>query len=425
MNRGLEKGIYLESQATPPAANRIVDLFSIAILMASIVISASFILKESGVVPAQPMDQHFADTINLKISYAKSGWIFHYPSLQNAGGITSSLIAGIYKLLIPTTHENLNWHIRILAMATYLASSYFLFRTFIANHYARILAFLIIASSGFQLLQPSSDLFAATLLNLSFIGASLRWPRIWTALFLAGFGLCKVDMILAALVLALGWWLWERQQKRPHPELGPIFTLLWLVLLLLPGFVVSEANPFSGSRSLIAFLSAYVDFFGYHQFHKLPASELHSLIEDVRLQVFGGANSFVEIVTRYPALYFDFVGVSGARSLPNLVNTFKFMLIPIAVVYFRHKQITGHRLLLWGALIAAICVILPTWLVIFMRIRYAVKIVVPLVAVALSGCLELGHHDRRYVKLAWACGIGSIIWQLYYFNDMAIESHFK
>jgi hypothetical protein len=285
--------------------------------MASIVISASFILKETGVVPAQPMDQHFADTINLAISHAQSGWIFQYPSLQNAGGITSSLIAGIYKLLVPTTNENLNWHIRILAMATYLASSFFLFRTFIANHYARILAFLIIASSGFQLLQPSSDLFAATLLNLSFLAATLRWPRIWTALFLAAFGLCKVDMILASLALALGWWLWERHQNRPHPERGLIFTLLWLGIFLLPGFVVHEANPFSGSRSLIAFLSAYVEFFGYHQFNKLPVSELGSLIENVRSQVFGGANSFAEIVTRYPALYFDFVGVNFILKINN------------------------------------------------------------------------------------------------------------
>jgi hypothetical protein len=180
MNRGLEKGIYLESQPTPPAANRIVNLFSIAILIASIVISASFILKESGVVPAQPMDQHFADTINLKISYDQSGWIFHYPSLQNAGGITSSLLAGIYKLLIPTTHENLNWHIRIFAMATYLASSFFLFRTFIANHYARILAFLIIASSGFQF----KDRLQGKKLN--------------------GFGLCILFLVNALAALGLG-----------------------------------------------------------------------------------------------------------------------------------------------------------------------------------------------------------------------------
>ena len=425
MNSGLAPSIDLESQPTAPAENRVVNLISLTILIASILISASFILRDSGVVPAAPMDQHFAETINLHISYAQGAWKFQYPSLQNSGGITSSLIAGIYKLVIPTTHENLNWHIRIFAMATFLASSFFLFRTFIANQAARILAFLIIASSGFQLLQPSSDLFSATLLNLSFIAATLRWPRIWTALFLAGFGLCKVDMIFAALALALGWWLWERHQQRPHPERGLIFTLLWLAVLLLPGFAVHGANPFSGSRSLIAFLSAYVEFFGYHQFDKLQSSELGTLMEYVRLNVFGGANSFTEIVARYPALYFDFVGVSGARSLPNLINAFKLMPIPIAIVYFRHKEIKSHRLLLWGGLIVAICVILPAWLVIYVRLRYAVKIVAPMVAIALAGCLELSHHDRRYARLAWACGIGSILWQLYYFNDMAIYSHFK
>ena len=425
MKSDIEQSIELESQPKAAPENRIFTLISLAFLIASILISSSFILKESGVVPAPPMDQHFVETINLHISRAQGHWTFQYPSLQNSGGITSSLVAGIYKLLIPTTHETLNWHIRIFAMATFLVSSFWLFRVFIADQAARILAFLIIASSGFQLLQPSSDLFSATLLNLCIIAATLRWPRIWTALFLAGFGLCKVDMTLAALALALGWCLWERRQKRPHPERGLIFTLLWLGLLLLPGFVVHEANPFSGSRSLIAFLSAYVEFFGYHQFHQLQPSELNNLIENVRADVFGGANSFVEIVTRYPTLYFDFVGVSGARSLPNLINVFKFMLIPITMVYVRHKRIKGHRLLLWGGLIAAICVILPAWLVIYLRIRYAVKIAVPLIAIAIAGCLELSHHDRRYAKLAWACGIGSILWQLYYFNDMAIYSHFR
>jgi len=415
-----------ESTLTKSPQNRLGNLASWIVLIATVLISASFILSDSGVVPAHPMDQHFAETVDLHLTRSQGQWTFHYPSLQNSGGITSSLIAGAYKLLIPTTHENLNWHIRIFAMTTYLFSSFLLFRTFIANRFLQILAYLIIASSGFQFLQPSSDLFSGTLLSLFFIGATARWPRIWTSFFLATFGLCKVDMILAAIVLAIFWYIWEKKSKQSQSERTLVFTLFWLAIFLMPGFILQGANPLGGSRSTTAFLSAYAEFFGYHQFQGLSVgSDLTKAIESSQANIFGGAESFVEIVRRHPILYFDFVGISAARSLPNIVNIFKFMLIPIVVVYLRQRDIKTHRFLLWGSLIAAACVILPAWLVIYLRLRYAVKIAVPLIAIALAGSLELSRQDRRYVRLAWACGIGSILWQLYWFRDMAMNSHWK
>jgi hypothetical protein len=69
--------------------------------------------------------------------------VFQYPNLQHAGGISSSLTAGLYKLIIPTTHENLNWHFRIFSMATLLISSFSLFQTAIPkNPGLRTAAFL-------------------------------------------------------------------------------------------------------------------------------------------------------------------------------------------------------------------------------------------------------------------------------------------
>jgi hypothetical protein len=130
-----------------------------AILIATLLISAFLILRDSGIVPAAPMDQHFAETVDLHIRYAQNSWSFQYPALQNSGGITSSLIAGLYKLVIPTTHENLNWHIRILAMATYLVSTYFMANRFISSKPLQILAYLIIASSGFQFSSPPAIFF--------------------------------------------------------------------------------------------------------------------------------------------------------------------------------------------------------------------------------------------------------------------------
>lgn len=404
---------------------RILKYAQLAILVASILISAWFILLDTGVVPSFPMDQHFVESVNLAPRYLNGKWAFQYPSLQNSGGITSSLIVGTYKLLVPTNHENLNWHIRIFAMATFLASTFALARTFVVDRAIQLLAFLIIACSGFQLLQPSSDLFAGTLLNLFFIAAVKKWPRVLTALFLAAFGLCKVDMILAALLLATFWSWWEHREGLGNSIRGFAFTLAWLIFFLLPGFVVQGASPLGGSRSMIAFMSAYTEFFGYHQFLGSPPADLANPAETARTTIFSGASSFPEIVRRFPTLYLDFIGISAARSLPNIIHVFKLMLIPLAIVFLRQKDIKQNRFLLWGSLIAAVCVIVPAWLVIYLRLRYAVKIAAPLVVIALTGSMELGQIQPRYRTIGWLCGIGTIVWGLLFFGDMAQYSHWK
>jgi hypothetical protein len=78
-------------------------LVSIAIL-----VSAAVIFRGSGVVPSWPMDQSFAHLADLHIGRENGHWVFHYPSLQNSGGIASVLIAGLYKLIVPTSKDNLN-----------------------------------------------------------------------------------------------------------------------------------------------------------------------------------------------------------------------------------------------------------------------------------------------------------------------------
>jgi hypothetical protein len=58
----------------------------------------------------------------------------------------------------------------------------------------------------------------------------------------------------------------------------------------------------------------------------------------------------------------------------------------------KQKKIVQHRFLLRGSLIAAAWVIIaPAWLVIDLRLRYAVKIAAPLIKIALAGSLELSR----------------------------------
>jgi len=413
------------NHSTATTRERGLPVVLVAIFVASLIVSAAFILRDSGVVPAHPMDQHFAATVDLGIRHSEGHWTFHYPALQNSGGITSSLIAGIYKLIVPTSKATLNWHIRILAMVMYLGSSWLLVRSLIATTPARILAYLLICISGFQFIQPSSDLFAGTFLSLSLVALRQAWPLPLTGLLLAIFGLCKVDMIVAAVVIAVLWGFWEHKRGRKHPERLALVTFGWLLLFLAPAFLIQGSNPMSGNRSLLAFLSSYTEFLGYHQFTGFQPAAGIDAMGTAKDTIFPGVKNLVDVVTKYPKLYFDFAAVSAARSLPNLVDAVKLMLFPFGLVIIQNKKLVTLRPLLIVLLVAIAFTLIPAWLVIYVRLRYVVKLFPAIIAIAVGGCLELSGTNKWANPVLWTCGISSLAWEAYFLRDMWQYSHFK
>lgn len=385
----------------------------ITILVAAILISVSMILRESGVVPGAPMDQHFVETVNIQLHRSNGHWVFQYPNLQHAGGISSSLTAGIYKLIIPTNHENLNWHFRIFSMVTLLISSFSLFQTAIpSNPGLRTAAFLIIATSGFQFLQPSSEVVAATFLNLFLIAVLRSWPRLLTAFFLVLFGLSKVELTLCAVILSLIWFTWERHQGKAGSYKTIVYTMLLIGVFLLPAFRLQGANPFNASRSTTAFLSTYSGFMRFHQFQSTTPTTGEAMKATQEI-IFAGTDSFPQMVAKRPDLYFDFLGVSAARSIPNVLKVFKFMLLPLALVAMRWKKIQENRFLLWAGLLAAACILLPSWLVIFVRMRYIAKVLPAITAATLAGSLELSKSNKGLLRVSWVCAFLTIAWQTF------------
>jgi hypothetical protein len=399
-----------DSVSSMPRWQTILDY---AVLFTALLISTLIIFKGSGVVPKPYMDQHFVGTVNLQIRHEDGHFIFQYPNLMHAGGITSSLLAGIYKLIIPTTPETLNWHFKTFAMLGCLTSSFFLLRTAIPRHFSlRLLGFLVIATSGYQLLEPSSDVVSAAFLNLFFIAVLRRWPKLLTAFFLATFGLCKVELTLCASVLAIFWFLWERHLASPKAWLTLVFTALIMGAYLAPSFVLAGSSPLSSDRSSTAFFSAYRDFMRLHQFQATPPSEDEAGAL-IRKTVFRDAPSFRDVLTKHPDLYFDYVGVSAARSLPNVVKVFKFMLIPFLLVLSQVRVVRQNRFILIGALLTAACVLVPPWLVIYVRMRCVAKIL-PLVTTAtIATALELSQRRKIHLPLLWLCGLSTIAWQAF------------
>jgi hypothetical protein len=310
-------------------------------------------------------------------------------------------------------------------MVMYLGSSWWLIRSLITSGNARILAYLLICISGFQFIQPSSDLFAGSFFNLFLVAIRQGWPSVFASLLLAVFGLCKVDMIVAAVVIAVLWGIWEHQQGRKNPARLALFTGCWLLLFLLPAFVLQGSDPLAGNRSLLAFMSAYTDFLGYHQFSGQHGNAGMDTMNAVQNTIFPGVKNLADIVTKYPQLYVDFAAISAVRSLPNIVHAVKLMLIPLGLVVYQNNRLSSLRPYLIILLVAAACTLIPAWLIIFIRIRYVVKLFPAIVAIAVGGCLELSETNKRANLILWSCGIGTLLWQAYFLQDMWQHSHFK
>jgi len=415
---------FSNMQALTSAGSRLKrsgDYLLLAVLVAALIVSAFFILKDSGSPLPHPMDQSFILFADLQIGRDNEHWIFRYPNLMFSGGVSSSLIVGLYKLLIPVSPENINWHIRIFAMSCYLGSSFLLVRQLISNTALRLLALTIIATSGFQFIQPSSEIFAGSLLIMFLYSVIVRWPFWSSSLLLAMFGLAKVEFIFASMVLAFFWWLWERRRGNPKAIWALVLTVVWLCLMLLPCLFVEGANLQRFDRSMGSFLPTYVELFMPHQFSPSGLS-IDAVTSRLKAGEFREARSFFQFVIQHPGLYANYLGLSAVKGLPYFVHALKFMLIPMACVLYAKPQ-HGRPLLLL-LLIAALFTLVPAWMLSYVRIRYLVKLFPVFTILAISGCEELGP-SRPWINLVvWASGIGTIFWQLIYFNDIWAKSHY-
>ena len=151
----------------------------------------AFMIAASLFVLAHPWetvwDQNFVRDVDLRIRKSEGHWQFQYPRLQWSGGISSNLIVGVFKLIVPTTRESINEYARIFALVCYCGSAYLL-----ASRYLRawpvLLCFVIsVFVSRYPFVWQSGELFAGafffTFLYLLKRGArcGYRW-LLWSSL---------------------------------------------------------------------------------------------------------------------------------------------------------------------------------------------------------------------------------------------------
>jgi hypothetical protein len=252
-----------------------------------------------------------------------------------------------------------------------------------------------------------------------------------TALFLAAFGLAKVEMVAAAIFSAFAWWIWEWKKQRSKPYLALLWTALWFGVFLFPGFVVSGADPASLSRSFLCFKLSDIDLFRRHQFSgPLTADEVISspaIADQVMARRFPDAYSVLQVILCYPKLYAEYMLLSSVTSIPVVFDALKLMLIPMGLVLFRGRELKGLGLplvLLIGTLLLTLA---PALMFTVFRIRYFVKVWPVFSMLAAAGCNQPTWQSNRRGAAAtlWICDLPTIAIQLYNFQEMWVNSHYR
>lgn len=215
--------------------------------------AAAIVLLGDGRALPHPMDQGFV-YIDLGIRRSPSGhWVFQYPRLHWAGGITGSLLVGIYKLVVPTTVETLNHHVKLLVGLLYLGSAYVLALLYIASSVQRIVFLLIVGTAGLHILEPSAEAIAAFYLNMFVISAKLRWPVVIRAGWLVAFALVKSELVVVgAFIAVLAAWIDGQTWKHRLTFLG-LFAA-GLLALTAPSWYL---HGMAGDRGLGALKASY------------------------------------------------------------------------------------------------------------------------------------------------------------------------
>lgn len=399
-------------------------IFTLLLLIA-LVLSAVVILRDSGIVPAWPMDQAFVEAADLRIGRVNGSWVFHYPNLQDSGGISSKLIAGIYKLIVPTTSQNLNWHIRILAMVMYLVSGALLIQSYLKKTPVRLVSLVLIAGSGYQFVQPSSELFAASLLSFFLVCIVNRLPVWFASLLLVGYGFGKVELVLSSLVLA-GFWMWIERNNPSRRFMIPISFLFWFSALLLPSIRINGWQTLSGSRSWPAFAPKYTSLFHPHQINPPNNDPWGYSNQTIDIIFPKSEHKVINVILRYPRMYLDYFVLSLNQSILNILASIKLLILPVIFWFASPKLPLSPRKKVATIALLIVCIfgLFPATLVGFIHIRYVMRYY-PLIVVVLLGMFLDENQEKKWIyKITWVAAIGTLILQLVFLPDVISQSHY-
>ncbi len=392
------------------------------LLIIAIVVSFVGILSQSGQVSEWPMDQSFVTRADLRLYRLPTGWVFQYPRFNWSGGVSASLLIGLYKLVVSPAPETLNWHAKCITTLLFLGSAYSLCLLFIRHWIFQALAFSVIASSALQFAEPSSDIIAAAFFALFMLSVRQGWPRLISSGLLILFGVSKIQLLVCSLGVGAVWYWWDVRENRMRWQI-PVGMAFWLMLLMAPGLKLYGIDMVRTVKGLRTFASSYVFMFSPHQF--APSSEtLAGSItswQDVMRSVFPGARTVSDVILRYPKKYLDYLLVAGAYGVFSVLQTMGLMLIPFfrALRLRAFPAVTQLSLRFLGA--AAFFSLVPPLLLRFISPRYLAVVFLPLVV--LSAAAAGSSQAPRSLKITFlVCSLLTLVLNLALFSERLIRS---
>ena len=322
-------------------------------------------------------------------------------------GFTAQLCVIALRALLPAAVP-LNEAVRIFAMAAWASSACWLGLALLARRAWVGVLLLALFSSQLPFLWLSTELFAGAFLCLA-LGAWVRgWPPTGVGALLALLALCKPDLVLVALMLAIAFGAQSRSSRRPLAWglLGTLALLLAPGLFLLGPEYLTAYGPGGRGRSFAAFAQHYAALVA--PFQLAPAPDPWVQPGPYLERSFPGARSMIDVVTTPGVAYLDHIALSLARGVRKIGWLFQaaWLAVPLLVIARRERGLgldSRERALLWSFVG---CV--PFVLFAYPHIRYFARYF-PLFWILLLMSLERLERDdarawrRPAVALAGVC----------------------
>ena len=408
------------------AKNRVIWMryLPLTTLLLAITFSTYVILQGSGRVPAHPMDQGFA-SVDLSISKSSGTWRFEYPKLSHAGGISASLTVGLYKLLLPIDPEALNWHVRTLGATLFLTSAALLFWQCLPTPTLRTAAFLLVATSGYQFIEPTSELIAGSYIAI-FFTLMTRQGQDWSpALALALFGLTKVELGLASTVVALVWAASAAGRNAKILRFG--WYTFFVACLVAPALYLYGSAGVSSGRAFDSFIHHYDYFLSANQNatqrYEQPTVAASALAE----KWLPHTNTMTEVITNFPFRYLRFVALSTIESAVSVAYCLKGLIVILAMTcWYRVKIDVRQRQLVQLTILVAVLSLLPALALAFVHIRYVARFFPEIVLLAVLYARQLSAlgRDESFNGYLLFLALGATVaLQIFLMPDVISNSH--
>lgn len=302
------------------------------------------------------------DFVKYRFSWSR------FPSFEE--GIVSYLFVGIYNRLISPPVEQLNAHIKMLALIMYVTSSYLMARALLKEQKSLCLFTIIIFSSALPFLWLSSELFAGALMALIMLGFVSGWRPFLLCLVIAVFGHVKPDLILISLAFMLYLLFTRCSGIAKRLMLLGAYVLL-NALLIFPGLLLNGFQ-FKVDRSFNSIAQHY----GYLvEPHQIMPNAPGGFADGAAYMkaVFPKATNVKELVLNYPKKYYDYVILSLGHGFKRVLRLFHVFLLFIPFIYQSAKRGTYRLEIIDKLFLISLIGFVPLILFSFPTIRYMAR----------------------------------------------------